>query len=79
MALYIPYSIFHLARLLYVRPETVGPYYVLYKFSGFQAIVVQITVLWFITPRRTTSLLQPFVRTGCLHLQDEQKSFGGSS
>ena len=28
MALYIPHSIFHLARLLYVRPETVGPYYV---------------------------------------------------
>ena len=28
MALYIPYSIFHLARLLYVRPETFGPYYV---------------------------------------------------
>ena len=28
MALYIPHSIFHLARLLYVRPETFGPYYV---------------------------------------------------
>ena len=28
MALYIPHSIFHLARLLYVRPETSGPYYV---------------------------------------------------
>ena len=27
MALYIPHSIFHLARLLYVRPETFGPYY----------------------------------------------------
>ena len=27
MALYIPHSIFHLARLLYVRPETSGPYY----------------------------------------------------
>ena len=31
MALYIPHSIFHLARLLYVRPETSGPYYVIYK------------------------------------------------
>ena len=31
MALYIPHSIFHLARLLYVRPETFGPYYVLHK------------------------------------------------
>ena len=28
MALYIPHSIFHLARLLYVRPETSGPCYV---------------------------------------------------
>jgi hypothetical protein len=28
MALYIPHSIFHLARLLHVRPETFGPYYV---------------------------------------------------
>ena len=28
MALYIPQSIFHLARLLYVRPETFGPHYV---------------------------------------------------
>jgi hypothetical protein len=28
MALYIPYSIFHLARLLYIRPENFGPYYV---------------------------------------------------
>ena len=28
MALYIPHSIFHLARRLYVRPETFGPYYV---------------------------------------------------
>ena len=26
MALYIPHSIFHLARLLYVRPETFGPH-----------------------------------------------------
>ena len=29
MALYIAHSIFHLARLLYVRPETFGPYCVL--------------------------------------------------
>ena len=28
MALYIPHSVFHLARLLYVRPETFGPYYI---------------------------------------------------
>ena len=29
MALYIPHSVFHLARLLYVRSETFGPCYVL--------------------------------------------------
>ena len=34
MALYIPHSIFHLARLLYVRPETFGPYYVWAGQSG---------------------------------------------
>ena len=28
MALYIPHSIFHLAWLLYVRPETFGTYYI---------------------------------------------------
>ena len=30
MALYIRHSIFHMARLLYARPETFGPYYVMY-------------------------------------------------
>ena len=33
MALYIPHSIFHLARLLYVGPETFGPHYVRYLSS----------------------------------------------
>ena len=28
MALHVPHSIFHLALLLYIRPETFGPYYV---------------------------------------------------
>ena len=28
MALYIPHTIFHLAQLLYIRPETFGPFYV---------------------------------------------------
>ena len=32
MALYIPHSIFHLTRLLYVRPENFGTYYV--RFYG---------------------------------------------
>ena len=31
MALYIPHSIFHLERLLHVRPETFGPYYVSHR------------------------------------------------
>ena len=38
MALYIPHSIFHLARLLYVRPETFGPYYVHRKYFGILAL-----------------------------------------
>ena len=32
MALYIPHSIFHLAWLLYVRPETFGTYYVCFLY-----------------------------------------------
>ena len=35
MALYIPHSIFHLARLLYVRPETFGPHYVCLRLHNF--------------------------------------------
>jgi hypothetical protein len=38
MALYIPHSIFYLARPLYVRPETFGPYYV-----GSQSVQRQMT------------------------------------
>ena len=37
MALYIPHSIFHLAWLLYVRPETFGPYYVWWVNDGLPA------------------------------------------
>ena len=44
MALYIPYSVFHLARLLYVRPETFGPYYIHMTYSfvteGSKLIVI---------------------------------------
>ena len=36
MALYIPHSIFHLARLLYVRPETFGPCYVSQTMNSVQ-------------------------------------------
>ena len=38
MALYIPHSIFHLARLLYVRPETFGPYCVWFKSSWVKGL-----------------------------------------
>ena len=41
MALYIPHSIFHLARLLYVRPETFGPKYVI-RVEGFIGIYFQL-------------------------------------
>ena len=34
MALYIPHCIFRLASLLYVRPETFGPYYVWFIAAG---------------------------------------------
>ena len=37
MALHIPHSIFHLARLLYVRPETFGPYNVLIIFLVYNS------------------------------------------
>ena len=40
MALYIPHSIFHLERLLYIRPETFGPYYVCNRvFDWFYAFI----------------------------------------
>jgi len=34
MALYIPQSILHLARSLYVRPETYGPTHVYFTVGG---------------------------------------------
>ena len=49
MALYIPHSIFHLARLLYVRRETFGPYYVYnsnhWYLKGYY-IIIQSSVVW---------------------------------
>ena len=48
MALYVPHSIFHLARLLYVRPETFGPYYVRYEVS--KAVTVKVALVWDVTP-----------------------------
>ena len=38
MTLYIPHNIFHLARLLYVRPETFGPYYAHVYSTGTKVI-----------------------------------------
>ena len=58
IALYIPHGIFHLARLLYVRPKTFGPYYVytylltpwsrvlLEKLTGFAANQEITRILW---------------------------------
>ena len=46
MALYIPHSIFNLARLLYVRPETFGLYYVfIYLFIYLLLVVCLQTLL----------------------------------
>ena len=39
MALYIPCSIFHLARILYVRPETFGPTITPTKKHDFPALL----------------------------------------
>jgi len=39
MALYIPQSILHLARSLYVRPETYGPNYVPHNLCTLGLIV----------------------------------------
>ena len=47
MALYIPHSIFRLARLLYVRPETFGPYYVLIDIAVYhKRVYSSLTSLW---------------------------------
>ena len=49
MALYIPHSIFHLARLLYVRPETFGPYYVHWKHTwGKNSIMTPVQCIFII-------------------------------
>ena len=49
MALYIHHSIFHFPRLLYVRPETFGPYYVGPMLSEFiSTSYVQCCVLVFL-------------------------------
>ena len=63
MALYISHSIFHLARLLYVRPETFGPpYYVLdtmckdrscYDLPGWPLRIFKNTLSHFSVPVKT--------------------------
>ena len=60
MALYIPHSIFHLARLLYVRPETFGPYYVIGSGANINLIVTPQAN----TPQRSvkSALLFTFVK-----------------
>ena len=46
MAVYIPHRIFHLARLLYVRPETFGPttYFLYLVLSYFRIFDTQETL-----------------------------------
>ena len=45
MALYIPHSVFHLARLLYVRPEAFEPYYI------NVSVIFHFTVMNILLPR----------------------------
>jgi hypothetical protein len=45
MALYIPRSIFHLAPLLFLKPETFGPYYVESSSSLWSPLALDL-VLW---------------------------------
>jgi hypothetical protein len=51
MALYIPHSIFHLARLLYVRWETFGPYYVPIQFIFKMYSRVNMQILFIINEK----------------------------
>ena len=55
MALYIPHNIFHLARLLYVRPETFGPYCVCQHSNVVTALELR--------KRKTTDAVQ---EAGCV-------------
>ena len=75
MALYIPHSIFHLARLLCVKPETFGPYYVelprnlifgvllkLFESPKFGSNITDIKEI----VRRCSLLFRPFLICKCL-------------
>ena len=70
MALYIPHSIFHLARILYVRPETFGPYYVHLSTPTHPrakalpisaAQIMKLLTIQFFHPPLTSSLLAPYI------------------
>ena len=79
MALYIPHSIFHLARLLYVRPETFGPYYVCYVSVNLLCILCDskkslIVLIGFKFPFGI-SLLRPTIIPS-LHSGGGKKNFG---
>ena len=60
MALYIPHSIFHLARLSYARPETFGPYYVYYYYyyyyhhqhNGMSSIQISRKIILLVTNKQ---------------------------
>ena len=57
MAQYILHSIFHLVRLLYVRPETFGPYYVyqLHTYRSSHTLLKH----YFINTTRSSNMFQP--------------------
>ena len=48
MALYIPQSILHLARSLYVRPETYGPNYVYVAVKNIQLLTAAMKIQDFV-------------------------------
>ena len=52
MALYIPHSIFHLARLLYVRPETLDPTRIMPTRNYQSDLIVSIIIILFLIHRR---------------------------
>ena len=81
MALYIPHSIFHLARLLYVRPETFGPYCVpeYYSYEILKCVCVCVAQLtrspWSLDLRSSRPTKGPVPFHLCLGLGTVRVSF----
>ena len=68
MALYIPHNFFHLALLLYVRPETFGPYYVALK---TQMVIRTFTNTFTITQNVEIDSSYSWAKYFCNHQQKE--------